>query len=185
MMITELEAIIEAILFVSGEPVPLHALADATGQDEKTAKRLALSLADKYDAEKRGVTIVEVDGAVQMCSNPIYYEYVQKAAQCGSKKPLSQASLETLAIIAYKQPVTKGQIEEIRGVDAGHIVNKLLEYGLITERGRADIPGKPLMFGTTEPFLQYFGLTDLGQLPPLDDDYDQLKREVEEEILQF
>lgn len=182
MTITELEAVMEAILFAAGEPVSLQALAAATDQDEKTAKLLITGLADQYAAEKRGVSITEVGGAYQMCTNPAYFEHVQKAVQIGRKKPLSQAALETLAIIAYKQPITKGQIEEIRGVDAGHIVNKLLEYGLITERGRHDAPGKPIMFGTTDMFLQYFGLTNLGQLPALDSDFERLKREVEEEF---
>ena len=167
MNMIEYESVIEALLFAAGEPIDAKEIAKAIDVDVKTTRSLIDNLTCKYEADRRGITIVELDGSFQMCTNPRYYEYVKKVFADTRKKPLTPALLETLAIIAYKQPVTKAQIEHIRGVDADHGVNKLVEYSLVTECGRADTPGRPIMFATTDDFLKYFGINSLQQLPPL------------------
>lgn len=159
------EHILEAVLFAAGEAVPLPKLAAVIEQDSKTTSQILQALADKYSAENRGFLIIQVDNAFQMATNPLYSQAVQDFFQVPQKNNLTQALLETLAIIAYKQPVTKGQIEEIRGVSAEHAVNRLLEYGLIMEKGRLDAPGRPILFVTSEEFLKHFGLKNLEELP--------------------
>ncbi len=165
MTFLEQEAILEAVLFVAGAPLHLKALAAAISQDMPTTKALLSGLGEKYTAHNRGLFLLEMDGAYQLSTNPKFFEYIQKAYAVEDKKPLSPALLETLAIVAYKQPITKGQIEEIRGVNADHAVNRLLACGLVTEKGRQDAPGKPILFGTTEDFLKHFGLKSLKDLP--------------------
>ena len=182
MNMIEYEAIVEALLFAAGEPIDAREIAKAIDMDARTTRTLIDNLSCKYDEKKRGITIVELDGAFQMCTNPRYFEYVKKVFGNTRKKPLTPALLETLAIIAYKQPVTKAQIEHIRGVGADHSVNKLIEYSLVTECGRADTPGKPVLFATTGEFLKYFGISGLNQLPALEDDNEQLKAEAIAEL---
>jgi len=163
--LTEYEKMLEALLFVSGEELPLSKLAAAVELDEKTTSTLLKNLGDKYTTEKRGMILLEANDTFQLVSNPIYFENIKKMHAVPQRRSLTQTLLETLAIIAYRQPVTKGQIEEIRGVNADHAVNKLMEFGLITEKGRQDTPGKPILFGTSDAFLQYFGLKSLSHLP--------------------
>ena len=155
------------MLFVSGGAVSVEDLADALKIDKKTVRRIAKGLADSYEVENRGVKIIEIDDSYQMCSNPEYFEYIEALGKAPKKKVLTQAIMETLAIIAYKQPCTKTDIENIRGVSADHAVNKLLDLGLISEIGRAETPGRPVVFGTSEEFLRSFGITDLSGLPKL------------------
>ncbi|MCL2617271.1 MAG: SMC-Scp complex subunit ScpB [Defluviitaleaceae bacterium] len=169
MNMIEYESIIEAMLFAAGEPIDAREIAKTIDVDVRTTQALLDNMACKYETEKRGITIVQLDGSFQMCTNPRHYEYVRKVFANSRKKPLTPALLETLAIIAYKQPVTKAQIEQIRGVDADHGVNKLVEYSLVMECGRADAPGRPILFATTDDFLRYFGISSLRQLPPLED----------------
>lgn len=182
MNIQELESIAEAILFASGEAVSVKSIAFATEQDEKTVKAVISNLADKYIYEKRGIRIIQVGEGYQMCTNKDCFDYIKKLYQAPVRKTLSTTLLETLAIIAYKQPVTKGQIEEIRGVSADHAVNRLVEYGLVAERGRLDAPGKPILFGTTDEFLRYFGFSSLDNLPVTEADMEQLRIEAEAEV---
>lgn len=158
------EKILEALLFASGESVPVSRLAETLGCDIPTTRNLLLHMSESYEHENAGLRLLEVDDAFQLCTNPEYYDYVQKLLQRPLRKSLTQPLLETLSIVAYKQPVTKGVIEEIRGVNADHAVNKLLEYGLITEKGRLDAPGKPILFGTSEDFLRFYGLRNLDEL---------------------
>lgn len=181
MKLTELEAAVEAILFMAGEAVSVKRLASSIGTDTKTAKSIVLSLTDKYEYEKRGISILEINDSFQMCTNKDLYKYVENFCMTPQKKALTQSLMETLAIIAYKQPVMKSQIEEIRGVNADHSVNKLVEYGLVTEKGRSDAPGRPILFGTTDEFLKAFGFKSLSQLPLLNGDVLNLK--VEEELI--
>lgn len=169
MKLNELEAVIEAVLFVSGEAVSLAVIADAIGMDKATTKAIIKALADKYSDEKRGIHIVELDGAYQMCTAAHCFDYIRSIYKSTKRQGLTQSLLETLAIIAYKQPVTKGQIEEVRGVNADHAVNKLVERGLVCEVGRQDAPGRPILFGTTKEFLRYFGFTSTKELPQLDE----------------
>ena len=168
MELTKLEAAAEAVLFAAGEPVAPLSLAAAIGQDEDSAKEIMNSLIGKYVEGQRGIRITEINESYQMCTNAEFYENVSALYQNPQKKQLTQPLLETLAIIAYKQPVTKGQIEEIRGVDANFTVNRLVEYGLVCEKGRHDAPGRPILFGTTDDFLRHFGLTGLEHLPEAD-----------------
>lgn len=169
MRLAELEAVVEAILFVTGEAVPLNAIADVINMDKATTKAIINSLADKYVSEKRGMQIIEIDGAYQMCTAPECFEFIRNLYKSPQKQGLTQSLLETLAIIAYKQPITKAQIEEIRGVNADHAVNKLVEKGLVCETGRMGVPGRPILFGTTKEFLRFFGFRSTSDLPPLDD----------------
>lgn len=185
MTLNELESIVEAILFASGDVVSVKSIASATEQDEKTIQTVINNLSDKYLYDKRGIKIIQVGDGYQMCTNPEYYDYIKKVFQAPVRKTLSTTLLETLAIIAYKQPITKAQIEEIRGVSADHAVNRLVEYGLAEEKGRLDAPGKPILFGTTDEFLRFFGFGSLDNLPVSMVDEAQLRLEAEEEVGEF
>lgn len=165
MIVEEMYGAIEAILFISGDAVELKSIAEAIGQDVNTTVELICNLAYKLKEEKRGVQIIEVSGSYQMCTNPVYFPNISVLNKIPQKKILTQALLETLAIIAYKQPVTKADIEKIRGVDATHSVNKLVEFELVCELGRDNSPGRPILLGTTDKFLTHFGFSSLNQLP--------------------
>ncbi len=165
-----MEAVIEAVLFTMGESVELKKLALATGQDEDTTRKVIRNMMDRYNAADRGIKIIELDGSFQMCTKAEYYENLIKVASEPKKHVLTDSALETLSIIAYKQPVTRLEIEQIRGVKSDYAVNKLIEYNLITELGRLDAPGRPILFGTTEEFLRAFGLTSVEDLPTLSPD---------------
>lgn len=178
MSVPKLEAAIEALLFAAGDMVSLSKLAECIEQDPKTTKGIVDRLIGNY-GKRRGVHIIEVDGSYQMCTNPDFFSYVGKLVKTEPKKALTQTLLETLAIVAYKQPITKSQIEQIRGVNADHAVNKLVGYGLITEKGRQDSPGRPILFGTSDEFLKYFGFSSLSRLPVLESDYERLRSEAE------
>lgn len=183
MKITELEGIIEAILFTMGEAVEAERIAAATEQDEETVRRVIRSMMDKYAGEDRGVQIVELDGAFQMCTKASMYESLIKIAHVPKRHVLTDVLLETLSIIAYKQPITKVEIEHIRGVKSDHAVNKLVEYNLVCEAGRLDAPGRPILFATTEDFLRNFGIQSLEDLPVLKpEQIEDFKQEAEEEV---
>lgn len=169
MKLSELEAVVESILFVSGEAVELSVIADAIEMDKATTKAIISSLADKYEEEKRGIRIVPIESGYQMCTAPRCFEFIRSIYKTTRRQGLTQSLLETLAIVAYKQPITKAQIEEIRGVSAEHAVNKLMEKGLIREAGRMDTPGRPIAFATTKEFLRYFGFASTNELPEFDD----------------
>jgi len=181
----ELQNILEAALFAAGDPLPLSQLAAAVGLERKAAKNLLDALAAQYREARRGICLLEVDETYQMCASPLYFNQVKTLLDHRPKRPISQTLLETLAIIAYRQPVTKIMIEEIRGVSADHAVNRLVESGLVAELGRQDAPGRPVLFGTTDAFLRYFGYSSLGQLPSLEDDEQAvalLRAEAEKEV---
>ncbi|MDD3394971.1 MAG: SMC-Scp complex subunit ScpB [Anaerotignum sp.] len=167
MRLSELEAVVESLLFISGEAVTLSAIAQTIEMDKATAKAIIHTLADKYESEKRGIRIVEINGSYQMCTAAECFEYIRNMYKSPNRQGLTQALLETLAIIAYKQPITRAQIEEIRGVSAEHAVSRLVEKKLVCEVGRMDTPGKPIMFGTSNEFLRYFGFKNVSDLPPL------------------
>ena len=182
MEIREAKTILEAVLFAMGGSVELKALAEAVGQDEETTGKLVRSLADDYDSEGRGMRIIELEHAFQMCTRPEYYENLIRVTAQPRKYVLTEVLLETLSIIAYKQPVTKLEIEKIRGVKSDHAVNKLIEYGLVEEAGRLNVPGRPLLFGTTEEFLRSFGVSSLEELPATSpEQIEEFKAEAEEE----
>lgn len=183
MEIQKLEAIIEAILFTMGESVELSKIAAAIEHDEETTKKIIHNMMDRYEAEDRGVKILELEDSFQMCTKTEMYEYLIRIAKQPKKHVLTDVLLETLSIIAYKQPITKLEIEKIRGVKCDHAVNKLVEYNLICELGRLDAPGRPLLFGTTEDFLRCFGVQSIQELPIVNQDqFEDFKAEAEEEI---
>lgn len=177
------EAIIEAVLFTMGNSVELKALAAAIGQDEAAAKEAVLRLMKRYDTGKRGMQILELENSYQMCTRSEYYENLIRVAAAPKKQVLTEVVLETLSIIAYKQPVTKLEIEKIRGVKSDHAVNKLVEYNLVYEVGRLDAPGRPALFATTEEFLRRFGIGSTQSLPVADPVVAaEIRMEVEEEL---
>jgi len=182
MDIQKLQAVIEAVLFTMGQSVELSSLARAVGHDEETTRKLIHYLMDKYEAENRGMKIIELEDRFQMCTKPDFYEYLIKVAAVPKKQVLTDVLLETLSIVAYKQPVTKLEIEKIRGVKSDHAVNKLVEYGLICEVGRLDAPGRPILFSTTEEFLRRFGVGSIEDLPSVNPErMDEFKEEAKEE----
>lgn len=182
MEIKKLQGVIEAILFTMGESVELSRIAAAIEHDEETTRKLIYNLMDEYEAENRGVRIIELDNSFQMCTKKETYEYLIRIAKQPKRYVLTDVVLETLSIIAYKQPVTKLEIEKIRGVKSDHAVNKLVEYGLIEEVGRLDAPGRPLLFGTTEEFLRRFSVHSLEELPTLNpEQMEHFKEEAEDE----
>ena len=177
------KAIIEAILFTMGESVELEKIADAIELDKKTTKKLINEMMQEWNDEGRGVAIMELDGAYQMCTRTEMYEYLIRIAKQPKRRVLTDVLLETLSIIAYKQPVTKMEIEKIRGVSSDHAVSKLVEYNLVCELGRLDAPGRPLLFGTTEEFLRSFGVHSVDELPVLSPvQLEEFKQEAEAEM---
>jgi segregation and condensation protein B len=167
MKLSDIESAVEAALFAAGEAVNAKDLADAAGLDVKTLLSVAERLRDALEKANRGIELVKVGEGYQLRTRAAHYGAVTALFTAPGRKPLTNALLETLAIIAYRQPVTKAQIEEIRGVDAAHAVSRLSELGLITERGRAEQPGRPLLFGTSDEFLRHYGIVNAQRLPPL------------------
>ena len=176
------EAIIEAILFTMGESVELEKIADVIELDKKETQKIIEQMMEHYKDDSIGLQIIELDGAYQMCTKSEMYEYLIRIAKQPKRHALTDVLLETLSIIAYKQPITKVEIEKIRGVSCDHAVSKLVEYNLVCELGRLDAPGRPLLFGTTEEFLRSFGVQSLDELPALSAvQVEEFKQEAEEE----
>ena len=158
---------IEAILFVSGEAVHVEDLARALGIGKAETEQALNTLRDEYDFAQRGFVLRRFGTQVQLTTRPLYAPDVVRLLQPVQKQSLSQAVMETLAVIAYKQPVTRAEIEQVRGVKCDYSVQSLSTKGLIAEVGRKDAIGRPILYGTTEKFLQHFGITSLEELPPL------------------
>ena len=178
----KIEAVIEAVLFAMGDSVEMSKLAYVLEVTEIEIRAIIADMNIKYEKEDRGICIVELDNAFQLCTKPELYEYLIKVAKAPRKYVMSDTLLETLSIIAYKQPVTRLEVEKIRGVSSDHAINRLMEYNLIQELGRLDAPGRPLLFGTTEEFLRTFGVKSLGDLPTLNpDQLEDFKKQAEEE----
>jgi len=167
MDIREIKAIIEGLLFVAGDAVPIKELCSIINIDEPTLKKIVNQMMDSYNEERRGLQIIEVNGSYQLCTRPEHYEYIERLVKPQNRQGLSQASLETLAIIAYKQPITKAQIDYIRGVKSESCIARLIEKDLICEAGRQEGPGRPIIYKTTDNFLKLFGLKSLNELPAL------------------
>lgn len=177
------EAVIEAVLFTMGNSVSLSQLAAAIDQKEEIAKEAVKRLMKRFDTGKRGLQIIELENSYQMCTRLEYYDYLIRVAAVPKKHTLTDVVLETLSIIAYKQPITKLEIEKIRGVKSDHAVNKLMEYNLVYEVGRLDAPGRPALFATTEEFLRRFGIGSTKNLPIADPVVAaEIRMEVEEEL---
>ena len=181
--INRLESAIEAILFTMGDSVELGKIASAIEHDEETTRKIVHQMMDKYQAEDRGIQIVELEDTFQLCTKKQNYDYLIRIAKQPRRYVLTDVLLETLSIIAYKQPVTKLEVEKIRGVKSDHAVNKLVEYNLACEVGRLDAPGKPILFGTTEEFLRRFSIQSVDDLPVLNpEQVEHFKSEAEEEV---
>ena len=177
------ESVVESVLFTMGQSVEIRQLAAALESDEETAIQAVERLKEKYDKRKSGMQIVRLDDSYQMCSRVDYYENLIRVAATPKKQILSDVVMEPLAIIAYKQPVTKADIEKIRGVKSDHAVNRLVEYDLVYEAGRLDAPGRPALFATTEEFLRRFGVGSTEQLPEMNmEQREEIRSEVEEEL---
>jgi segregation and condensation protein B len=176
-------AIVEAILFTMGDSVEINALARAMETDPRHVKGYISYLKEKYEKSDSGIGLIELDKAVQLCTKKEMYEYLVKIAKTPKKAVLTDSLMETLSIIAYKQPITRLEVEKIRGVNSDHAVNRLVEFGLVQELGRLDAPGRPLLFGTTEEFLRSFGVRSLEELPSIGTvQVEEFKAEAEHEI---
>lgn len=180
-----IQAAIEAILFTMGVSVEASRLAEALEIEKAQVTEVVKQMKERYEEEDRGIRILELEDAYQLCTKTEYYEYLIRIAKQPKKYALTDVLLETLSIVAYKQPVTRLEIEKIRGVKCDHPINKLLEYGLIEEVGRLDAPGRPILFGTTEDFLRSFGVSSVSELPQMSpEQVEEFKEEAEEEIQQ-
>ena len=174
-----LQYAIEGILFAAGEPVKAAKLAAVLDTDLSTVTEAVRLLKYNYDTELRGIMIIELDDGYQLCSRPEYYAYIQEILGEQRRQALSNAAMEALAIVAYKQPITRGQVEFIRGVNSDGAMNRLVERDLIEETGRLDAPGRPILYSTTQNFLRCFGIKSPKDLPEVDlgeitEEFDQL-----------
>ena len=165
---TALECTAEALLFAAGEPITIDQIARVLEVEPKEAEEACENLRALYDREHRGMQLLRLEKAYQLSTRPEDYPIVQKMYRSSQKITLSEAQLETLAIVAYKQPVTKQEIEDIRGVRSDAVINRLVDYNLVMEKGRKKAPGRPMLFGTTNEFLRSFGLASVKDLPHLD-----------------
>lgn len=167
MEIEQKKSIIEAILFAAGRPVNKNEFVLALEMPEEDIEKLMKNMQEEYSKENRGIELIKIEDTYQLCTKKALYEYVYPILDKRTKPNLSNAALETLAIVAYNPKITRAEIEAIRGVSADACVYKLLEYGLIEEAGKVDLPGKPMSYKTTSDFLRMFGYTSLEDLPEL------------------
>ncbi len=185
MEIKQYQAAIEAIVFAGGEPVGAARLAQVLELNEETVIRIADDWLHAFNARGGGVMAVKLDDAYQLCTRKEYAAYVRTAMDIRRNVPLSQAAMEVLAIIAYNQPVTKAFVEQVRGVDCGAVLQGLLTKNLVEEKGRLELPGRPLLYGTTPTFLRSFSISALGQLPPLPHETDDTMQDTTlEEVIE-
>ena len=177
------KAALEAILFAMGDSVELKKLSEAIEEEPEKTKGLLEELVQKYKGEEFGFELISLEDSYQFVTKAEYFENLIKIAKTPRKMTLSESVLETLSIIAYKQPVTKIEIENIRGVSSDYAIDRLLEFELIEELGRKDAPGRPILFGTTEQFLRSFGVKSLKELPEMDTlQLEEFKAQAEEEV---
>ena len=174
---------IEAILFVAGEAVSIKELARALQAEEKAVKAELNAIRDEYDYDQRGFLLKRFGDKVQLATRPLYAQDVLRLLQPVQQQSLSQAAMETLAVVAYKQPVTRAEVEQVRGVKCDYSLQSLINKGLIKETGRKDTIGRPILFGTTDEFLSHFGLEGLESLPPLPENPQEASPEETEEEL--
>ena len=174
---------IEAILFVAGEAVSIKELARALQAEEATVRKELKAIRDEYDYEQRGFLLKRFGDKVQLATRPLYAQDVLRLLQPVQQQSLSQAAMETLAVVAYKQPVTRAEVEQVRGVKCDYSLQSLINKGLIRETGRKDTIGRPILFGTTDEFLSHFGLEGLEYLPPLPENPQESSPEETEEGL--
>lgn len=179
---TKLKAVIEGVLFAVGDAVACEKIAEITECTKEEVLEAFEELSKDYEKEERGIETARIEDKLQLCTKPDLYPYLAKVAKNKREYQLTDVQLETLSIVAYKQPVTKLQVESIRGVNSDHAINRLVEYGLIKELGRMDAPGKPILFGTTDDFLRAFGVDSLDDLPEIAPEHvEEFREEAEEE----
>ena len=165
----ELMPMLEAVLFAMGEPIEIERLCVALDLDETVVSDVLAKLQEKYEKDEHGICLLKLDNKYQICTKQKYADNIRNVIEVKKNAPLSQAAFEVLAIIAYNQPVTKAFVEQIRGVDCSGVISSLCQKSLIEERGRLDLPGRPLIYGTTAEFLRCFCISSLDELPPLPD----------------
>lgn len=163
----ELVSCLEAVLFATGEPVEIERLAQGLQEDETILENALNILSEKYESEESGICLLKLDNKYQICTKKKHADSIRAVIEVKKNAPLSQAAFEVLAIIAYNQPVTKAFVEQVRGVDCSGVIANLCQKSLIEERGRLELPGRPLVYGTTSDFLRCFSLSSLEDLPPL------------------
>ena len=186
MKFSEGMAAVEAVLFASGEPIELDRLAQATELEPVTAERIVERLNDRYKEQGSAICIGKLGSSYQMMTKPDFARYVKAATETRRQAPLTQAAMEVLAIVAYNQPVTRGFVDQVRGVDSGGVVRSLVERNLLEEHGRlTDVPGRPIAYRTTENFLRCFGLASLQELPPIPGSADQIDLQEIEAMEQY
>lgn len=169
----------EAILFAGGEPVALERIAQVLGVRTYAVEEVIESLREKYNTPQSGIHLLRLENTAQFCTNPAYIQPVRDALDLKRNTPLSQAAMEVLAVVAYNQPVTKAFVEQVRGVDCSGVIGSLMQKDLLEERGRLELPGRPLLYGTTENFLRCFQLSSLEELPPPPSDHEEGEEEQE------
>ena len=167
MTVKELIPAFEAVLFSGGEPLSIERFSQVFDITPETVTEVMEQLSAQLDKNNRGIKLLRMENTYQLATQEAYAEYIKKAFDIKRRTPLSPAALEVLAVIAYNQPVTKSFIEQVRGVDCSGVVTTLVEKGLVEERGRLELPGRPLLYGTTKNFLRCFSMSDLCELPPL------------------
>ena len=165
-----LQSIVEAILFSAGEPLELSKISEAIEVDDDLTEQILLNLAAELDERESGICLLNLNGRYQLCSREKYSDYIRRVLEVKKNAPLSQAAFEVLAIIAYNQPVTKAFVEQVRGVDCSGVINTLCQKKLIEEKGRLELPGRPLIYVTTPDFLRCFSMSSLNELPELPKD---------------
>ncbi len=187
----ELKPIVEALLFISPEPLPVDKIASFLDEkDKKSIRRTLQDLSKDYEERCAGINIIEIAGGFQMCSSPSHAAFIKKFQEKRKKRVLSGASLEVLSIIAYKQPISRGEIEILRGINSEGVIHSLLERRLIQISGRKDVPGKPYLYKTTRYFLEHFALRSLSDLPKIEELHkpenstESSNIEIEKEIIQ-
>lgn len=177
---TELKCATEAILFANGAPVHIETISKALEIKTSKTKHLLDELMQEYNSNSHGIAVIRLEESYQMCNKKEYGEYIRRVMDLKRNSPLSQAAMEVLAVIAYNQPVTKAFIEQVRGVDCSGVVGSLTTKGLIEEKGRLELPGRPLLYGTTENFLRCFQIESLDDLPPLPQQENEEKKSDED-----
>lgn len=183
---TNLESSIEALLFYVGDVIPLKRLSEVCDVEEVMIPHAVLNLNKYYKETNSGIEIIEVDNGYQMCTAPKHLSVIQQYRQKPVRHLLTQALIETLAVVAYSQPITRTQIEDVRGVRCEHAISRLLEYGLIEEVGRLNVIGRPILFGTTNDFLRHFGFRNLEEMPKIKEELlEKFKEEVKKEMSYF
>lgn len=170
----------EAVLFAYGEPMEAGKLAAASGVDRQTLPKIIAMLNDRYEQTGSSLQILKLDSCYQLCTRKEYSKNIKLAMDTGNNTPISQAAMETLAVIAYNQPVTKNFVESVRGTDSSSVVNNLVQKGLICEAGRLEIPGKPVAYKTTELFLRSFGISSVDELPSVENIKPEMQGDINE-----